>query len=67
MCAPVIALVPTPNRGSCTSDDTFGAAVPDAVFNNMVALLVLAPACVIYRWVLIWVAPQAQEDSSEGA
>lgn len=52
MLAPVVALVPTPHPGTCTSDPALAAAGADAVANNMTALLVLAPACVLYVAVL---------------
>lgn len=52
--APVVALVPTPAVGACSSDRSLGQADPGAVANNVGALLLIAPACVLYVAVLAW-------------
>lgn len=52
MLAPVVALVPTPGTGSCTSDPSLTAAGPEAVGNNMAALLWMAPLGALYVVVL---------------
>lgn len=57
MFAPVVALVPTPHPGDCTSDPAMKVAGPaSAVFNNMTALFWIAPLCVLYLVVLRWIA-----------
>ncbi|HLM06388.1 MAG TPA: hypothetical protein VK402_14515 [Blastococcus sp.] len=48
MLAPVVAFVPTPGTGNCTSDPALKAAGPDAVFNNMTALFWMAPLGLLY-------------------
>jgi hypothetical protein len=52
MLAPVVALVPTPGTGTCTSDPSLTAAGPEAVGNNMAALLWMAPLGLLYVAVL---------------
>ena len=62
--APVVALVPTPTIGDCTSDSALKAAGTDAVNNNMTALFWLAPLCVLYILALRWVARRHGKDVS---
>lgn len=63
MLAPVVALVPTPNPGDCTSDPALTHAGAAAVSNNMIALLCLAPACLVY---VGWLRRRATQKGSSG-
>jgi hypothetical protein len=53
MLAPVVALVPTPNPGACSSSPGAGGDRSANVFNNMTALFVLGAAALLVTAVLL--------------